>query len=232
MIKNVFALILLVTTLSTYGQTKNFLDQPYLETTASVDTLVTPDRIYLGITITEKDTRGKKSVEEQENKMAKELKTLGIDLQKQLFIDDMGSSFKRYFLKGQEVLKSKNYTLLVYDGLTAGKVLAALEEIDIANTRLVKTEYSKMEAMELELKSKAVIKAQKKGIYMTAPLGQKIGPAIHIVDNTTPYYPAYQRSDKVLMFTESATNTPEPLDIDFEKIKVQTSINIKFALLQ
>ena len=34
-----------------FAQTKNFIDQPYLETTAKVDTLVTPDQIYLSIYI-------------------------------------------------------------------------------------------------------------------------------------------------------------------------------------
>tara|TARA_A100001011_G_scaffold226850_1_gene234956 strand:+ start:1437 stop:1673 length:237 start_codon:yes stop_codon:yes gene_type:complete len=45
------------------GQTKNFIDQPYLETTAKVDTLIKPDIIYLGILIREKDERNKISVE-------------------------------------------------------------------------------------------------------------------------------------------------------------------------
>jgi hypothetical protein len=31
------------------GQTKNFIDQPYVETTAKVDTLIKPDVIYLDI---------------------------------------------------------------------------------------------------------------------------------------------------------------------------------------
>ena len=64
------------------AQNKNFLDVPYLETSARVDTLVTPDKIYLNITITEKDSKGKKSVEEQENKMAQEFRGLGIDMDK------------------------------------------------------------------------------------------------------------------------------------------------------
>ena len=43
-----------------FSQTKNFIDQAYIETSAKVDTLVTPDRIFLTILITEKDTKGKK----------------------------------------------------------------------------------------------------------------------------------------------------------------------------
>jgi hypothetical protein len=35
------------------AQTKNFIDRPYLETTAKVDTLVTPNQIFLSIYIHE-----------------------------------------------------------------------------------------------------------------------------------------------------------------------------------
>ena len=211
------------------AQSKNFLDVPYLETSARVDTLVTPDKIYLNITIQEKDSRGRKSVEEQENSMARKLESLGIDLDRQLVIQDLSSNFKKYFLRSKEVLKSKRYTLLVYDGLTAGKVLAALEDIGIANTYLQKTEYSKMAALELELKSRAMKKAQKKALALTQPLGQKVGSAIHIVDSYVTAPVAYAPRMKMAV-AEMDMGQPEPLDLDFEKIKVETTIQVKFKL--
>ena len=86
-IKNEHMKKIIITVLTTlfvtnigFSQTKNFIDQAYIETSAKVDTLVTPDRIFLTILITEKDTKGKKSVEELENKMAEKLETLGINL--------------------------------------------------------------------------------------------------------------------------------------------------------
>ena len=214
------------------AQSKNFLDVSYLETSARVDTLVNPDKIYLSITIKEKDSKGRKSVEEQENKMAQSLKNLGIDIDKQLTIKDLASNYKKYFLRSKEVLKSKQYSLLVYDGLTAGKVMAALENIDIANTYLEKTEYSKMDELELTLKSRAVKKAKLKADALTKPLEQKVGMAIHIVDNSQPYYPRYNqpRMQMKAMSMEDA-GAPEPLDIGFEQIKVESTVNVKFRLL-
>ncbi|MEO9510923.1 MAG: SIMPL domain-containing protein [Flavobacteriaceae bacterium] len=213
------------------GQSKNFLDVPYLETSAKVDTLVTPDKIYLNITIQEKDSKGRKSVEEQENKMAQSLRSLGIDLDKQLVIKDLSSNFKKYFLRSKEVLKSKQYSLEVYTGLTAGKVMVALERLDIANAYLEKTEYSKMDALELILKSKAVKKAKMKAEALTTPLGQKVGDAIHILDTSSPYYPRYNQAPRMEMKTMAMDMAEsEPLDIDFEKIKVETTVNIKFML--
>ena len=92
---------LLIITLcgASFAQTKNFIDQPYLETTAKVDTLVTPDQIYLSIYIHEGEDRNKTSLEKQERKMAVVLENLGIDLQEQLKLDNLASNYKKYFLK-------------------------------------------------------------------------------------------------------------------------------------
>ncbi len=230
--KIVVTLVLSFVLTSVMGQSKNFLDVPYLETSARVDTLVTPDKIYLSITIQEKDSKGKKSVEEQENKMAQSLKALGIDIDKQLVIKDLSSNFKKYFLRQKDVLKSKQYSLLVYSGKKAGEAMVALEKLDIANTYLEKTEYSKMDALELELKSKAVKKAKKKAEALTAPLGQTVGAAIHILDTSTPYYPKYNQAPRMQMkaMEMDMAEGQQPLDIDFEKIKVETSVNVKFKI--
>ena len=87
------------------AQQKNFIDQPYIEVKGSADTLVSPDRIYLDILISEEDTNGRTSVEKLEQKMISELEKLSINIEKQLFIADAGSNFKSYFLSGQKILK-------------------------------------------------------------------------------------------------------------------------------
>ena len=220
----------LLFTSAIFAQTKSFLDTPYLETSAQVDTLVTPDKIYLNITIQEKDSKGKVSVEEQENKMAQRLKALGIDLDKQLVIKDFSSNFRKYFLREKEVLKSKQYSLVVYSGKQVGDVMVALEQLDIANAFVEKTEYSKMDELELELKSRAVKKAKQKAVALTKPLGQKVGMAIHIVDNSQPYYPRYDQPIMMAKMEMADIGQNQPLDIDFEKIKVESMVNVKFAL--
>jgi uncharacterized protein YggE len=230
MMKKQLLLFIFLIPLVTMAQTKNFLDVPYLETSAKVDTLVAPDKIYLSITINEQDSKGRTSVEKQENEMAKELKSLGIDIEKQLKIKDLSSNFKNYFLRSKTVLKSKQFSLLVYDGLTAGKVMAALEDIGIANTYLEKTEYSKMDQLELELKTKAVKKAKEKAVALTAALDQKVGAAIHIQDNSQPYYRSVARP-KLEMRAMAADAVAEPLDVGFEKIRVESSVQVTFKLL-
>ena len=88
-----------------------------------------------------------------------------------------------------------------------------------------------MDALELELKSKAVKKAKKKADALTAPLNQTVGKAIHIMDTSTPYYPRYNQAPRMEMKTMAMDMAEsQPLDVEFEQIKVETSVNVKFAL--
>ena len=73
------------------AQTKNFIDQPYMETSATVDTLVVPDKIYLAILITEADSKGKVSTETLERRMYNTLTGLGIDTKEKLKLSNVGS---------------------------------------------------------------------------------------------------------------------------------------------
>jgi len=220
-------LLLTFVTLQSFSQTKNFIDQPYLETTAVIDTLVVPDRIYLSITITEADTKGKISVEELENRMNSKLIALGIDTKKQLFLTDAASNFKKYFLKSKDVLKDKSYSLMVYDAVTAGNVLVGLESIDISNVQLTKTEYSKMDQLQLQLKEKVVAKAKVQAESLLKPLNQKLGKAIYIADTNYNVYRTEMADFKV---RNMAAQESAPIDIDFEKIRVESRINITFAI--
>jgi uncharacterized protein YggE len=222
-------LFLLITSLKNYGQNKNFIDQPYLETTARVDTLVTPDRIYLSILITEADTKGKTSVEKLENKMADKLETLGIDTEKQLTLSDLASNFKKYFLRKIDVQKDKEYSLLVYDAVTAGKVILGLESIGISNVNLTKTEYSKLENLKIILRQLAVKEAKKQAEAMVLPLDQELGSALFISDLNTGILNRYQgRVAEVNVFKDR--DKDQPVEIEFEKIEVESTVNVKFSI--
>lgn len=216
-----------------FSQTKNFIDQPYLETIAIVDTLINPDIIYLNILINEKDERNKISVEELEEKMADKLIELRIDLQKQLTLSDLSSNFTKYFLKQKDIMKSKAYKLKVFDAQTAGKVILGLEDVGISNVYLDKTEYSKMEELKLQLKSKAVLKAKSQAEYLVLPLNQKVTKALFITDK---YYQGRDYDgvlNEVVVRGFSVKRSKEeykPIEIDFKPIKVETEVTIRFGI--
>ncbi len=227
-------LIIAILSLQGYSQEKNFIDRPYIETTAIVDTLVVPDRVYLSILITEKDTRGKTSVEELENRMNTKLIALGIDTKKQLTLSDVTSNFKKYFLKGTDVLKNKAYILLVHDAETAGKVIAGLESSEISNVHLNKTEYSKFEELKIELKQKAVLKAKMQAESMIKPLNQNVGKALYISDLSSNVANLLHESASGIQIrgynTGYKTKQYQPINIEFKKIKIESAVTIKFGI--
>ncbi|MGB5691203.1 MAG: SIMPL domain-containing protein [Flavobacteriaceae bacterium] len=230
MIKYLFLFVMLTLSLTGYAQTKNFMDQSYLETNASADTLVVPDRIYLSILIRESDSKNRQSVEKLENEMKDALNSLGIDTKKQLMLADLDSNFKNYFLKKTGVLKSKSFSLLVYDAVTAGKVIQALENKKIANVNFQKAEVSNLETLKLELRRKAVQRAVAQAETMLQPLEQKLGKALYISDRSTGIIYGWQNRMSNMEMARVQSDQNEPIAVDFQKVKVSSSVNIKFAI--
>lgn len=222
-------------TFQSHSQTKNFIDQPFLETIAEVDTLVTPDKIHLMIILNEEDNRNRKSTEELEASMFKVLKSLSIDLEKSLSVVDYSSDFKKYFLAGQKVLKTKMFSLILKDAQTVGKVMAGLEREEISNVSISKTEYSKSEQLLLELRAKAILKAKRNAENMVAPLNQKIGKAIYVSDLETASITSQLQGKVAGVQIRGASSiygsrAKEDIMIDFEKMEFSAKVNVKFII--
>lgn len=229
--KVVLPVLFLLISATAIGQQKNFLDMPYLETSAKVDTLVVPDRIYLQIVLQESDTKGRISVEELEERMAKGLERLGIDLKKQLAVSDISSDFMKYFLRGKEVLKDKSYELLLYTARDVGQVVGELEKLGIANVSLSRTEYSDEEGLELALKKMAIEKARTKAKIMVETLDQQLGKAIHISDGG--FYVRSQAQPEYSIRTMAAQDAEMSfagIDSDFQRIRMEAQVQVKFAI--
>ena len=234
--KLLLALLVLLLNKS-FSQNKNFIDLPYIETNASADTLVTPNKISLIIILSEKDSKDKISVEELENLMEQKLISLGVDTKKNLSLNDFVSNFKKYFLKEKDVLKTKSYTLVVNNAKLAGTVIAELEAIDISNIRISKTENTDYEKIKLLMKSKATYNAREQAIFMLKPLNQKVGNAIFITDtfnnNNNNRYKGGEGSLSEIVVSGYGVERKEkskPIDIEFQKIQVESMVSVKFKI--
>ncbi len=184
--------------------------------------------------LNESDTKNRKSTEELEKTMQQVLQSLKIDTEKDLSLLDFNSDIKKNLFSGQNIIKSKNYSLLVRDAVTAGKVLAELEKSEISNVSIEKTEYSKAEKLLLELKSKAIIKSKENAEQMVKPLNQKIGKAIYISDLTSSIANQLQGKIPGLQIRGASSiygsRAAEPILIEINKIKFSTKVNVKFII--
>jgi len=219
-----------------FSAQKNFLDQPYIEVGASVDTLVVPDRIYVSITLNEADSKNKKSVEEQEKQLETILKKLKINTDKDLSVLGYSSDFKKYFLKGQNILKTKKYSLLVRDAYTLGNVIISLEEAGISNTEVEKVEYSKSKELLLELKSEAVKRSRIIAQKLVKPLNQKAGKALYISDTNYggiedyEYVTVRNIALQEMDYKKESASEEFLRKLDFQKIKFSTTVYVKYQL--
>ena len=219
-----------------FSAQKNFLDQPYIEVSASVDTLVVPDKIYVSITLNEADSKNKKSVEEQEKQLETILKKLKINTDKDLSVLGFSSDFKKYFLKGQNILKTKKYSLLVRDAYTLGNVIISLEEAGISNTEVEKVEYSKSKELLLELKSEAVRKSRITADKLVKPLNQKAGKALYISDTNYggiedyEYVTVRNIALQEMDYKKESDSEEFLRKLDFQKIKFSTTVYVKYQL--
>ncbi len=211
------------------AQTKSFIDQPYVEVNGSSDTLVTPDEIFIKIILSEKDSKDKISVEDQEKKMIGAFKQLSINIEKNLTNSDMSSNYKFHRFKEKEILKTKEYILKVSSADWVNKVFISLEKIGLSNASIYKVQRSDIESLKNICRMNAIKKAQSKAIALATPLHQTIGNAILITDNEPSiYYPVF-RSMSVGAVADNNEENNEP-NIEFEKIKIEASVAVKFIL--
>jgi hypothetical protein len=164
--------------------------------------------------------------------MIKTLEAIGIDVKKDLSLLEFSSEFRKYFLSNKKVLKTKIYSLLVRDGVTASKVLVSLEKANISNVIIEKIEYSKSPELLLQLKSKAILKAKRTADSLAIPLNQKIGKALFISDLKIERNVRWTGSNVQIRGAASlyGNNAMGDLALDFKQMKFTAKLSVKFAL--
>ncbi|MBO5818305.1 MAG: SIMPL domain-containing protein [Bacteroidales bacterium] len=111
---------------------QNIENTPYIEVVGRAEKDILPDEIYLSISINESDYGKESSLTAKEKQVIKSLENLGIDIKEQLRVKDLGSNFKKYILRKNEVILSKEYELKTSSAKQAAQVMIALESIGVS----------------------------------------------------------------------------------------------------
>jgi uncharacterized protein len=228
--KTTFTILFTFFFLFSFAQdTKNFIDQNYIEVTGKAELDIVPDEIYIQIFISESDYKGKESLEMLEKNMLNKLQEIGIDLKKDFVVKDISSNFKNYWLKKTDIFTSKEYQLIVHTAPVAGRVFRELEALGISNILIAKVDHSEMEKYKKEVKVNAIKIGHENAVSLAEAIGQTVGRAIYIRENE-PFFPMQANTMMVrakgIALDESYT---EP-DLEFEKIKLEYSVQIFFEL--
>jgi hypothetical protein len=202
--------------------------------TGTAEMEVIPDEIYIGIIIREKYiNKGKVTIEEQEAKLKTAIKSLGIDLAN-LNLTDANADYVKIRWQKKDVLTKKDYTLKVSTAATVGLVFLELEKLEITEAYISKVNHSKMDSLRKEIKINAIKAAKDKADYLLTAIGEQTGKPLLITENEnepTNHYVRGVRSDGNVTFIDGIiAKYPNNEEIEFQKIKIRSSIYAKFSI--
>lgn len=225
--------IALCAIVSLSAQEKNFIDVNYIEVNGRAEMEVAPDEIYLSITINEKDNKGKVSIDQQEKDMFNRLKNIGIDLEKDLTVQDMSTDLQTYLLKKNAIRTQKSYQLKVNSTAMLAKVFQALGDAGISEVNVEKTAISNIQELRKELRVVAAKAAQENASQLAEAVGRKVGKALYIQDYSyvQPYFRNVAVKSMANVTLDMAAGAVEQAPaLDFEKTMLELSVTARFSM--
>ena len=223
----VAALVLLTLTISSNTLLAQEIKEPIptVSVNGSSQVKITPDVIYMTIRLDESDTKGKITLEEQRKQMFSALKKCGVDIEKQLSVQDMSSSYFRR--RGS--LAVTQYELKVGSADEARRVIEALDQVGVPNVDVTRATSSKLD----ESRRQAIQNAKQRASELAEAIGQSIGACYEINDYTTDVR-NYSTSRVMLAknavaSADMAIEESEP-EVAFEQIVINYNVSAKFYL--
>lgn len=203
----------------------------YVQVTGSAEREIEPDEFYLAVTINERDSKGKISIEQQQREMVSALKKLGVDVAAQLKVSDLSSEF----FKRKTSVATARYELRLGSAAEVVAVWQALDALGISEVAIERVSHSRIRELQEEVRVEAIRNARQKAAMLAEAIGQKVGRCFLIYDPSRDepfsYFYYYDNSHKVrgAAFAD-ADYEAEALPLDFKTIRLEYSVQTKFVL--
>ncbi len=229
--KTVLILAVLFSTMMTQAQ-ENKNPIPQISVIGEGKIKVVPDRaiISVGVVNTGKDSKEVKTLnDETVDKVLKFLKKSGVAATD--YKTDNVSLYKNYDYekKKYNFQASQNISITLKDLSKYDEIMMGLNDIGVNSIQGVEFKSSKMEEYEKEARKKAMFNAKQKAEDYVSVLGQKIGKAILISDNSQVYYPQPVYKNRMMAMAESADGAArETLAVG--EIEISATVNVSFVL--
>lgn len=225
----IFLALAVVMTIGAQAQTLQAQAFPsFVEVNGVAEREVEPDRIYLTITINERESKGRITVEKQEQDMILALRKLGIDTKEQLRVNDISSSR----LKRTQAVTTKSYQLLLTEPTLVSEVIATLQEAGITAIGIEKATRSDIEQIRGEVRDEAMRNARATAQSLAAAIDQTIGKAFYINYYQSSQPAVFRMMKANVVMTEEAADGAAPTieQPEFRKIKLSATVQAKFVL--
>ena len=208
--------------------------EAYIDINTTVEREVTPNELYLQITISEKDYKGKKSLEEMQEAMIGALKINRIDIPEGLTLNYMGSEVGyKTFSKSIKSQTEATYMLRLNDVATMQSVIASLEERQISDIELVRTRFTGEKELKAEMGIEAMRLAKEEAQMLAGAIGQEAGKALTISYwmNSGQTQPRLYKARMANAVEDAAVehSVSEPI-ISIGKNTYRFTVNVRFEL--
>lgn len=230
--KKYLILILIAFSISSFAQMVMPEEKPYIEITGEAEKEITPDEIYISITLLEnQDGKDNRSIDTQEKELKKGLTQIGLDL-KNLTLSDASSNYIKVKWLRKDAVGRTEYQLKVTDATMVGKVFEKLDELKIQNAYIAKVDHSQMEEFEKAVRIAAIKDAKERADYLLTAIGEQTGKPLVVRENANNFYPQVYREQESMMYMKASANMDAVADtsLDFKKIKINASVYVKFAI--
>ena len=214
------------------SQENTQLNKRFIEITGMAESEITPDEIFITITLQERnENREKLSIQKQEDELKKNVKELGIDLSN-LTLNSADGDYGKLRRSTKDLLITKTYILKVSNADMVNKVYARLDKINVFDAYISNYTYSKIVEFTKENRIKAIKAAKEKADYTLAAIGQQAGQPLQIseVENYV-VQPMYAMKRNMLSNSAEDYDKSSEEGIDFKKIKIKSSFLVKYEII-
>jgi uncharacterized protein YggE len=224
-------LLFFSTTLFSQNHLNNEI-KPFIEVVGKAETEIIPDEIFLNICIKERMEKGEKlTIKVLENELKRHLLKVGIP-EENLFISDVNAVLAKTGWWKEEVLSIANYTLKVNGADKLKKLFEGFKKLKISEVNITKATHSNIIELRKKNRIKAIKIAKEKADYLLSAIGEKTGKPIMINEtskNTQQNY-AFANQINVVGYGISKFKSEKDKIVQFEKIKISSSIYVKFSI--
>ncbi len=228
------AVLILVTVFGLTAQSQSQEQKPQvpqISVTGEGKVKIVPDQasINVGFQNSGKDAKEVKNLNDEViDKVIKFLKKTGIPATD--YRTSNISLYKSYDYekKKSNFLGSQSLTITLKDLTKYEDVMLGLNDAGVNNISGVEFKSSKMEEYERDARKKAILNAKQKAQDYVSVLGQKVGKALLITDNSQNYSPQPMYKGNMMAMAAEGDVSRETLAVG--ELEINTNVSITFAL--
>ncbi|MEM9859939.1 MAG: SIMPL domain-containing protein, partial [Bacteroidota bacterium] len=214
--------------ISTFGGFAQNQKIKSIEVQGKAERTVTPDEIYLRITLKEYKSGGTRvTMNELESNLVNTLKRMKIN-RDHLTVDNIyGYNWNWKKKKAEEYLATKSFRLKLGDVKSVNTLIDQLDPEGLNSVNVAEISHSRIDEIRLELKAEALKNAKNKAKYLLEAVDETLGSAVEIQEVNYGYEsPIYARNRS---FEAESVNAYKS-ELEFKSIDIKSEFRVVFEI--